>query len=156
MLAMGTKRVVLVAGLCLVCGVFVGQLGVGQDHERKTEAPSKKTPSSSQPSGAQILTAYHVAVYNSLLWDRMTWLGVHAQQNPNDVWSYQEIFFETKPDFVIEAGTNNGGGALLWATLLGPINPTAKVLTIDIEDKLAAAQGPTFQRKSGVSPRQLD
>lgn len=91
---------------------------------------------------------FHNLVYRSLEWDKTTWLGIHAQQNPNDVWSYQQIFFETKPDLVIEAGANHGGGALVWATLLGPINPKAKVLTIDIEDKLAEARKvPLFKEK---------
>jgi cephalosporin hydroxylase len=96
----------------------------------------------------QIVDKFHEAVYSGKAWDKMTWLGVHAQQNPNDVWSYQQIFFETKPDFVVEAGSNHGGGALLWATMLSVINPKAKVLTIDIEDKLAEARKqPLFKEK---------
>jgi len=96
----------------------------------------------------QLVARFHDVVYRSQAWDRMTWLGVHAQQNPNDVWSYQQILFETKPDFVVEAGTNDGGGALLWATLLSVIKPSAKVLTIDIVDKCAKARKlPLFREK---------
>jgi cephalosporin hydroxylase len=96
----------------------------------------------------QLRDKFHDTVYRSLAWDKMTWLGVHAQQNPNDVWSYQEIFSQVKPDFVVEAGTNNGGGALIWATLMSVINPKAKILTIDIEDKIAKARKlPLFKEK---------
>jgi cephalosporin hydroxylase len=64
-------------------------------------------------------------------------LGVLTWQNPFDVWITQEIFFEVRPDFVVEAGTFRGGSALLWATLLQQINPDARVITIDIQDKRA-------------------
>jgi cephalosporin hydroxylase len=96
----------------------------------------------------QLIDKFHNLVYKSLAWDKTKWLGVHAQQNPNDVWAIQEIFSELKPDFVVEAGTNNGGGALVWASLLSFINPKAKVITIDIEDKIAEARKvPLFKEK---------
>jgi cephalosporin hydroxylase len=96
----------------------------------------------------QLVDKFHNVVYKSLAWDKTTWLGVHAQQNPNDVWSYQQIFYQLKPDFVVEAGTNNGGGALVWASLLSFINPSGKVITIDIEDKIAEARKqPLFKEK---------
>jgi cephalosporin hydroxylase len=63
------------------------------------------------------------------------YLGVSTLQNPFDVWVTQEILFEVKPDFVVEAGTYHGGSALLWATLLAPIKPEARVITIDIKDR---------------------
>lgn len=96
----------------------------------------------------QLIDKFHHVVYKSLAWDKTTWLGIHAQQNPNDVWSIQEIFSQLKPDFVVEAGTNNGGGALVWASLLTIINPKGKVITIDIEDKSAEARKlPLFKEK---------
>jgi cephalosporin hydroxylase len=42
------------------------------------------------------------------------YLGVVTLQNPLDVWITQEIFFEVKPDFVVETGTFQGGSALLY------------------------------------------
>jgi cephalosporin hydroxylase len=135
-----TRQKVLLAVLCLVVGLFLGvRLGSLVKPERRPQ-PQRTT--------GQLIDDFHSFVYQSNDWDRMKWLGVHAQQNPNDVWSCQQIFFETKPDFVVEAGTNNGGGALVWATLLSVINPDAKVLTIDIADKhQAAQQAPLFQEK---------
>lgn len=62
-------------------------------------------------------------------------LGVSTLQNPLDVWITQELFFEVKPQVVVEAGTYHGGSALLWATLLAPVDPEAEVITIDIEDQ---------------------
>ncbi|MEN8160885.1 MAG: CmcI family methyltransferase [Myxococcota bacterium] len=69
-----------------------------------------------------------------------TFLGVPTIQNPNDVWITQELLSEVKPDFVVEAGTLEGGSAALWATFLEQINPEAKVITIDVFDNVTAAK----------------
>jgi cephalosporin hydroxylase len=96
----------------------------------------------------QVIDSFHELIFRTVDWDRVTWLGVPAQQTPNDVWAYQQIVYETKPDFIIEAGTNKGGGALVWATLLSVINPSGKVLTIDIEDRLGdVRQRPLFRER---------
>lgn len=63
------------------------------------------------------------------------YLGVLTWQNPLDVWITQEIMYEVKPDVVVEAGTFRGGSAALWATYLAQINPSGRVITIDIKDK---------------------
>jgi cephalosporin hydroxylase len=135
---MTTRQRALFAVLCLAVGLFLGvRLGL-----------SLKPETSEVRGQGKLIDDFHNLVYDSQDWDRMKWLGVHAEQNPNDVWSCQQIFFETKPDFVVEAGTNHGGGALVWATLLSVINRDAKVLTIDIADKhQAARQVPLFQEK---------
>jgi cephalosporin hydroxylase len=76
------------------------------------------------------------------------WLGVKTLQNPNDMWITQEILFEVKPDFLVEAGTYQGGSAALWAMILEQINPDARVITIDIEDRTAEARKlDVFRRK---------
>ena len=62
-------------------------------------------------------------------------LGIWTLQNPSDAWILMEIFWDTKPDLLIETGTFHGGSALLWAIILKQINPDAEVITIDIKDK---------------------
>ena len=69
-----------------------------------------------------------------------TFMGIPTIQNPTDVWITHEIMYEVKPDFVVEAGTLEGGSAALWATFLEQIHPTAKVITIDIRDLVTAAK----------------
>jgi cephalosporin hydroxylase len=77
-----------------------------------------------------------------------TWLGIPATQNPLDVWITQEIMHEIKPDFVVEAGTMEGGSAAIWATFLEFINPDAKIISIDIRDQVTAAKDlPVVQRR---------
>jgi len=79
---------------------------------------------------------------------RNRWLGVKTLQNPNDMWITQEILFEVKPDFLVEAGTYQGGSAAMWAMILEQINPEARVITIDIEDQVTEAKKlDIFRRK---------
>jgi cephalosporin hydroxylase len=76
------------------------------------------------------------------------WFGVPTVQNPLDVWVTQEIMYEVEPDFVVEAGTLEGGSAALWAMLLEHINPEGRVITIDIRDQVTAAKDlPVVQRR---------
>jgi cephalosporin hydroxylase len=53
---------------------------------------------------------------------------------PLDLWIYQEIIFEQKPDMIIECGTANGGSALFLASICDLVN-NGKIITIDIENK---------------------
>ena len=51
---------------------------------------------------------------------------------PLDLWIYQEIVFELKPDVIIECGTAKGGTALFLASLCDLVN-NGKIITIDIK-----------------------
>jgi len=91
---------------------------------------------------------FHKLFYNNLedTWAANHWLGVQTSQNPIDVWVTQEILWDQKPDFMVEAGTKNGGSALIWAMVLREINPDARVITIDIEDQITTARDlPAWQ-----------
>ena len=52
-------------------------------------------------------------------------------QDPMDVLVLQEIIFDTRPDLIVETGTNSGGSALYYSFLLEAINPVAKIVTVD-------------------------
>jgi cephalosporin hydroxylase len=103
-------------------------------------------------SSQYIIDRFHLLFYNNATttWAN-TWFGVTTEQNPNDVWIHQEIIWEVKPDFIVEAGTLFGGSAALWATILEHANPEGRVITIDIEDKDRLIQGaralPIVQQK---------
>jgi cephalosporin hydroxylase len=74
----------------------------------------------------------HDALYLSDAWTQATWLGAQALKNPLDLWVYQEIVFETKPDLIVETGTYRGGSALYLATICDLVG-AGEVLSIDIE-----------------------
>jgi len=68
---------------------------------------------------------YSRTVYNS------SWLGVTTLKAPTDLWIYQELIVQLKPDFIIECGTFNGGSALYLASVCDLVNK-GHVITIDI------------------------
>jgi cephalosporin hydroxylase len=101
-----------------------------------------------------VIERFHQLFYNSsTTWPGSRWMGVPTLQNPNDVWIHQEIIFETKPDFIIEAGAAAGGSAIIWAMLLEQINPKGKVISIDVIDQLEAVR---YQIGSGSIPGSSD
>jgi cephalosporin hydroxylase len=59
------------------------------------------------------------------------WRGVPVLKCPADLFTYQEILYETRPDIVIECGTANGGTAYFIASVMDMIK-NGKVLSIDI------------------------
>jgi len=117
---------------------------------RSTWATTTTQPAPTQPlvqlpaldlADRQVIDRYTTLFYDTEgTWTNRTWLGVRALQNPNDAWVHQELIVEQRPDYVIEAGTAAGGGALLWAMVLREVNPNGRVITIDIDDLCAAAR----------------
>jgi len=85
--------------------------------------------------GPNGIKAYHVWSYNSFetTWKNTYWLGVPLEKFPLDLWIYQEIFYETKPDILIEAGTYKGGSAYFFASIFD-LMKHGRVLTSDIQD----------------------
>ena len=67
-------------------------------------------------------------------WAKTFWFGVPVYKCPQDLWIYQEIIWELRPDIIIECGTADGGSALFMASILDLIN-NGDVITIDIEDR---------------------
>jgi cephalosporin hydroxylase len=74
----------------------------------------------------------HDVLYVSDAWTEATWLGAQALKNPLDLWVYQEIMFETKPQLVIETGTYRGGSAAFLASMCDLLGE-GDVVSIDIE-----------------------
>lgn len=66
-------------------------------------------------------------------WSQTFYKGVRLLKCPLDVWVYQQIIFETKPDLIIETGTSAGGSALFMADMC-KVFGHGEVVTIDIRD----------------------
>jgi cephalosporin hydroxylase len=67
----------------------------------------------------------------SRTWENTYWMGTKVRKIPFDLWVYQEIIAEIKPDLIIETGTDHGGSALYMANLMDLMNH-GEILTIDI------------------------
>ena len=61
----------------------------------------------------------------------VAWMGHELLKNPLDLWIYQEILWECRPDLIIESGTFKGGSALFLANMCD-IMQHGQVLSIDI------------------------
>eukprot|EP01061_Rhynchopus_euleeides_P034525 TRINITY_DN58361_c0_g1_i1.p1 TRINITY_DN58361_c0_g1~~TRINITY_DN58361_c0_g1_i1.p1 ORF type:complete len:435 (+),score=163.50 TRINITY_DN58361_c0_g1_i1:60-1307(+) len=69
-------------------------------------------------------------------WQRFSfinWLGVKCQQDPMDAFAIQDMLWRVKPDLIIEVGTNNGGGAIFYASIMQNYNKNGKIVTLDVK-----------------------
>jgi cephalosporin hydroxylase len=101
---------------------------------------------------------FHKHYYASYVWLKNTsWLGVSILKLPLDLFLYQEIIYEIKPDLIIECGTYNGGSALFFSSMLDLINK-GKVLSIDIkpEPNLPVHPRITYFTASSTSPEAIE
>jgi cephalosporin hydroxylase len=60
------------------------------------------------------------------------WLGTPVWQNILDLWTIQETISEVRPALLIETGTNRGGSALFYASVMDLLGE-GRVVTIDVE-----------------------
>ena len=82
------------------------------------------------------------------VWDSMWFQNVRIIKNPMDLWMLQQTAYETRPDFIIETGTWQGGSALWWAqTLTGMGLDQARVITVDIQDLTKVASAHPLWKK---------
>lgn len=80
-----------------------------------------------------IVFGYDLLFEKYKLWAKQRWLGIQTQQDPSDAWILQEILFDTKPDVLIETGTQNGGSAVFYASIMRMYTDTPRVITCDID-----------------------
>lgn len=76
---------------------------------------------------------FHQLYYYSApnTWQNTYWLGTPIKKCPLDIWIYQEIIYETKPEIIIETGTAGGGSALFFASICDLMG-RGRVVTIDV------------------------
>lgn len=82
----------------------------------------------------EITEEFNRRYYNSLVWQDTKYLGVPILKCPMDLWVYQELIYEARPDLIIETGTYMGASALyLLNTMRACGIKGASVITIDIQ-----------------------
>jgi cephalosporin hydroxylase len=89
-----------------------------------------------RPEDRQVIDAFHRLYYEAAdtggTWKNTSWMGVPTEKCPLDLWIYQEMFQELKPDVVVETGTRWGGSALFMASMFDLLRH-GRVITIDIQ-----------------------
>lgn len=84
----------------------------------------------------RIVDDFHKLFYDSHIvgktWNDSYFLGVGIQKCPFDLFIYQEILFDVKPDVIIETGTEFGGSAYYLAVLCDVLKK-GRIVTVDIK-----------------------
>jgi cephalosporin hydroxylase len=101
-----------------------------------------------------IVDQFHRLYYHE---DQRTWRNTHYRGVPTlkcplDLWIYQEILSEVRPDVVVESGTYYGGSALFLADVCQALG-SGQVITIDIDAK---AEGVNHSRLTKISGSSSD
>ncbi|MSU47590.1 MAG: cephalosporin hydroxylase [Opitutus sp.] len=101
-----------------------------------------------------VVTRFHTLFYDSphfgRSWAGSHWLGTPLWKSPLDLWIYQEILHETKPDLIVETGTYQGGSARYFASLCDLMG-RGRVVTVDIEDRAGRPRHPRIEYVQGSS-----
>jgi cephalosporin hydroxylase len=79
----------------------------------------------------KVVQKFHRTYYDSNVYRRTYWRGVETQKCPLDLWIYQEIIHERRPDVIVETGTFSGGSAFYLASLFDLLG-RGRVITVDI------------------------
>jgi cephalosporin hydroxylase len=101
-----------------------------------------------------VLDAFHTLFYDEARAHmHATWLGTRVRKSPTDLWTYQEILAELRPDLLIETGTKYGGSALYFASLMDLLDH-GEVVSIDIveNERLPTHPRVTYLTGSSTDP----
>jgi cephalosporin hydroxylase len=104
-----------------------------------------------EEAAPRIIRDFHRLYYREARgWQQTWWLGTKALKCPLDLWVYQEIIFQTRPDLIVETGTAHGGSALYLASVFDLLGNGA-VVTVDIEDREGRPQHGRITYLTGSS-----
>jgi cephalosporin hydroxylase len=100
---------------------------------------------------AAAVRAFHVVYRDRKRLDKRTWWRGHRViKCPLDLWIYQEIIHELRPDLLIETGTMYGGSAYFLASIMD-LAGTGEVLTIDRNEREGRPEHPRISYLTGSS-----
>ena len=113
---------------------------------------ARSYPPALNPARQRTVDDFHKLYYGNPknTWNNTTWLGTKALKCPLDLWIYQEIIYETRPDIIIETGTAAGGSALFFASMFDLLGQ-GRVATIDIKNRWKRPQHPRITYLLGPS-----
>lgn len=102
-----------------------------------------------------IVEQFHRLYYHSLerTWKDTFYRGVTIWKCPLDLWLYQELLHELRPDLIVETGTAFGGSAYYLGDLCDTLG-TGRVITIDIKTEPGRPQHDrvTYVTASSTAP----
>jgi cephalosporin hydroxylase len=94
---------------------------------------------------------FHIHYYRSFVWQQDTyWLGTETLKCPLDLWVYQELIHEVRPDLIVETGTMFGGSAHFLGSMCHLLGH-GRVISIDVEDRQDRPEHPRVEYVLGSS-----
>ena len=83
------------------------------------------------PTVRQVVGQFHRIYYaaSRRTWANTYWRGVPVLKCPLDLWVYQEILHEVRPDLIVEAGTKHGGSARMCSSSRPITSSTSSITT---------------------------
>jgi cephalosporin hydroxylase len=130
-------------------GYLIGRRGAGAARTRA------RPPSAGLGQADRgLVERFHSLYYDTGVFANTFWLGAAALKCPLDLWVYQEIIHETRPDVIVECGTAQGGSALFLASICDLLGK-GQVMTVDIEESPGRPRHPriTYAHGSTTSPK---
>ena len=112
------------------------------------EIPSVGSLSSEQAQ--EVLRLANIIYFRQRVYENTRWMGIPTAKCPMDMWVYQELLFQHKPDLLIETGTLLGGATLFFAQMFDLIG-NGSVLSIDIKHEDERPQHPRIKYLLGSS-----
>ncbi|MFB3830149.1 MAG: CmcI family methyltransferase [Bryobacteraceae bacterium] len=123
--------------VCELEGTYAFQKAQVVKARRGYEALARRWKGASVEETREALSLYH----KTAVWRSAWFAGVQILQNPLDLWTMQEIIVETRPEFIVETGTLEGGSALYLASVLDAAGlGDSKIITVDIMTTHRAAE----------------
>ncbi len=83
-------------------------------------------------------------------WRNTRWMGTEVLKCPLDLWVYQELLHELRPDLIIETGTALGGSAAYLAGLCDLLGH-GRIVTVDAVERPNRPQHPRVTYRTGLS-----
>lgn len=88
--------------------------------------------------GDIINSLFHRHYYHSPeTWVKNRFLGVPVLQSPFDLYLYQQLLYEVRPQCVVQTGVAHGGSILFFATMLDMIGADAGCICVGVDIKLS-------------------
>lgn len=99
-----------------------------------------------------ITTRFHRLYYyrRDQTWRNTRWMGTDVLKCPLDLWVYQELLFELRPDWIVETGTAFGGSAAYLAAMCDLLG-NGRIVTIDPRVREGRPQHPRITYLAGLS-----
>ncbi len=100
-----------------------------------------------------LTAAFHRKFYDAHI--PISWMGHPIGKMPNDLVIYAELLHATRPDLLVETGTNAGGSALYFAHCMDALGH-GRIITIDPFDRDDGKPRPEHPRITYLKGSSLD